>query len=232
VELGIVPQLPFLLACVNKTIALGVVVKYNNGCLDSLSIAELFDLQKPILPVEFGFTSDDYTVPDLMLFRAQYLRFSFPILSEVNIKVLLDLIYTHIGEPATLEVMAGKGWLSYWLKSWGLNIIATDNRSWSKHFDYSSLPIPVEDISAVVAIEKYPVDLVLLSWPYMDSSAYDCLQTMKLGQYLLYIGEDRGGCTANDAFFDYVNSHCEVVDSVGFESFPGLYDHPMLIRKV
>ena len=56
---------------------------------------------------------------------------------------------------------------------------------------------------------------VLLTWPpYGQPFALRVAQAMLPGQWLVYEGEDAGGCTADDAFFDFM------ADSRLWESLP------------
>ncbi|QST02144.1 hypothetical protein IMZ31_22085 (plasmid) [Pontibacillus sp. ALD_SL1] len=114
-----------------------------------------------------------------------------------------------------LEVMAGRGWLSYALREMGVDVVATDNFSWISGSDVKT---EVEPLEATEAVKKYgaEVDIVLMSWPPMSEDAYQVLKTMQdvnPDLLLLYIGESPGGCTANDDFFD----HFQEVDDEEFD---------------
>jgi hypothetical protein len=60
---------------------------------------------------------------------------------------------------------------------------------------------------------------------------------MRPGQYLLYIGEGHGGCTADDGFFESTCDHQVLFDeafnkvSKSFVQFVGLHDMPELYLK-
>jgi hypothetical protein len=147
--------------------------------------------------------------------------------------VIDTLIKQNVPEPIqALEVMAGKGWLSYWLRKKGLNIVATtDNHSWW-NFDYANCPVNVEKLTALKALRKYHHNIVILSWPPMSNAALRVLEHVRRGVFVLYIGEDYEGCTANNAFFEYISTNCDVVTSEeDFYRFYGLYDRPKLIYK-
>lgn len=80
------------------------------------------------------------------------------------------------------------------------------------------------------------VELFILSWPMEDDTAVRFWQAMRPGQYLLYIGEERGGCTADNAFFDAIDGH-EVDNNAtrqmqrSFLSFDDFHDQPHLYKK-
>jgi hypothetical protein len=45
-----------------------------------------------------------------------------------------------------------------------------------------------------------------MTWPPFNGSfAFDVARAMLPGQVLIYEGENGGGCTADDTFFDYVS---------------------------
>ena len=166
--------------------------------------------------------------------RTLHCQHSFPILDRSNIWALRMLITKHIPEPKAIEVMSGNGWLSYWLSKNGVEIIATtDNHSWNKQFDFKSTPVQIEKLDCVEAVNKYSeANLVLMSWPYMDPYAHKVINEMRKDQWLLYIGEGPGGCTADDAFFAYIQKHCQCFESeYGFKQFYGIHDYPSLIKK-
>jgi hypothetical protein len=64
------------------------------------------------------------------------------------------------GRPA-LEVAAGDGTLSRFLRDAGVEITATDDHSWSA----VSFPAEVEKLGAVEALRRYEPEVVICSWP-------------------------------------------------------------------
>lgn len=110
-----------------------------------------------------------------------------------------------------LEVMAGRGWLSYALRQKGVDVIATDDFSWHRQAQFSKwndTVTEVKEYDAVAAIEQFGKDvgIVIMGWPYMDDTAYRVLKRLheiNPNAILVYIGEGGGGCTADDSFFDH-----------------------------
>ena len=116
-----------------------------------------------------------------------------------------------------LEIMAGAGWLARALQEKGIAVIATDDHSWPKARAWK-LQTEVEALDALAAIQKYAdqTDILLISWPYMDPTAFLSLQAwakLKPGALVIYIGEGDGGCTADFQFFE----HFEDVEDRDFE---------------
>ncbi len=61
-----------------------------------------------------------------------------------------------------VEIAAGDGTLSRFLKEAGVEVVATDNRAWSQSIEY---PDWVEDLDARGALQKHRPEVVLCSWP-------------------------------------------------------------------
>jgi 16S rRNA G966 N2-methylase RsmD len=144
-----------------------------------------------------------------------------------------------IGNRKCLEVMAGSGMLSYSLQQQGISIISTDNFSWEGQWNVDkNYWTGIQNIDAVKATKKYckNVDIIFMSWPYMDSMAYKVLKTMRNVNkkcIMIYIGEDQGGCNADDKFFKNINYlECDLFyESVeNFKSWYGIHDRPVLIN--
>lgn len=173
-----------------------------------IMLKENFDLlKKGEIPKSFGnfrvptYFGDPFSNTGYINWRDKYSKsFGFPLISEDWVKPLAKWI----GDRPCLEIMAGTGYLSYALSKYGVNIKATDNFSWSDYFNNS---VNVECLDCFEAIKKYGnrVDFIICSWPYMDDTAALCLELMfKINPKcrMIYIGEDFGGCTANDRFFN------------------------------
>jgi len=165
-------------------------------------------------------------------FREHYCKQSFPLLTEdfiLSIKHMVD----DIKPGFTCELGCGPGWLTYWLRRYGVDVVkAVDDMRWP--FD-KYLPF-VERADSVEFVKTHPnVDLFVLSWPWMDDVAANIWKSMRDGQYLLYIGEYGDGCNANEEFFNTVEGH-EVEDNWdlcgSYLRFWGLHDSPILLRRI
>jgi len=145
-----------------------------------------------------------------------------------------------IGDKKCLEVMAGRGWLSLALQSLGINIIATDNYSWIKERNWDEPVTEVEELDSLKAIKKYgkDIDLLIVSWPYMDEDAYNTIKELSIinpNAQIVYIGEEMGGCTANDDFYE----HFQEIDDEefqkavsGFQSWWAIHDRVYLGKYI
>jgi len=163
----------------------------------------------------------------------------FPLM---NREVVNDIAAFFSG-MTVLEVCAGKGFISKCLKDRGIEIITTDNMSWvdsrNDYEDWRETFVPIEKIDAVEAVKKYAdqIDYVLMSWPnYDEPIGADVLQAcIDHCIPLVYIGEDMGGCTADDRFFDLITEHCDggmerITDN--YIPFEGIHDSVYLITPL
>ncbi|NOR25473.1 MAG: hypothetical protein GQ542_14015 [Desulforhopalus sp.] len=169
-----------------------------------------------------------------MLVRESYVGQSFMLLTDEFIRSLQLLCRDF---KSIVEIGAGIGWLGHWLGKYGVRIQASiDNKSWCEFPQDRYLDI-VQKMDSLDYLLLYPeVELYILAWPQEDDLATRIWQALRPGQYLLYIGEDRDGCTANSAFFELIHGH-EVVNNVtwkmkqSFLSFDDFHDQPHLYRK-
>ena len=164
--------------------------------------------------------------------RKEYIKYNFCILSDEFIKSMKKFIYENNLTPIS-ELCAGSGWLSYWLMKYGIEIHSTtDNGDWKS--SQKEKHRFVKRRNAQKWIKNHPeVRMFLLSWPYMDNTAYEIWKNMIGGQYLFYIGEDDGGCNANEKFFKAVMNYeiKEWYSDDKFVSFNGIHDRPRIFKK-
>lgn len=158
--------------------------------------------------------------------------------------VALDWIiplFKWIGNRKCLEVMSGTGALSFALKQQGTDIMATDDFSWTGQNNWNQSKnywTDIENIDAIEAVKKYgkDVNIIIMSWPYMDDIAYKVLLKMREVNpfcIMIFIGEGYGGCTASDEFFDSI---AEVEDETfndavkEYKQWWGIHDYPQLVK--
>lgn len=171
-------------------------------------------------------------------FRDEYSnKYGFALIDMEWNKILVEKI---IKDSKCLEIMAGTGMWSQALRDLGVDIVCTDNLSWENETkgEWKKHRTEIIGMDAIQAIETYGKDVsfILMSWPYMDETANECLMKMRevnQNARMLYIGEGEGGCTASDSFFenmelidipdiDLVNQH--------FTSFIGIHDRIRMIK--
>ncbi len=116
----------------------------------------------------------------------------------VPCREVLDLIARY---GPLLELGAGNGFWSFWLRRKGCDVIATDPKEGGMHNRNNWLSDLVE-VGAVEALGMYPGRNVLMVWPHYHSTwPSDVVQRMKPGQVLCYVGERPFGCCAPLTFF-------------------------------
>lgn len=130
-------------------------------------------------------------------------EYGFVILTKETLDALADLL----ANKQVIEVGAGTGILSHCLSRRGVQMLASDLggetagnfgmlKVWQRDHEGDSLRLLPGHFDAVV-----------LSWPTYDHPfGYQVLQAMRPGQMLILQGEGPGGCTANDDFFDELDS--------------------------
>jgi hypothetical protein len=114
--------------------------------------------------------------------------------NQEYIMCLADEIKKRVGGELVLEVAAGDGMLSYWLRQYGVNAKATDSGAW---YDRIKKRAPVEIIDAVSAIKKYKPKMVIASWlpvsEPLDIQIFNTCAEERI-PYIILIGETDGAC--------------------------------------
>ena len=167
--------------------------------------------------------------------RELYLKNSFIVFTDEMMHSIKKFVDKHNFTEIN-ELCCGKGYFSHWMTKYGIPLKnAVDNKTWIHYKDY--LPI-VKKFDAVEFVKEHQeTELFIVSWPYMDDIVFEIWNNMKSGQYLFYIGESMGGCTANDNFFNAV-AGCEIEDDIEFNEigvnfiqFQGIHDECVLYKK-
>ncbi|MEC0276870.1 hypothetical protein [Peribacillus frigoritolerans] len=147
-----------------------------------------------------------------------------------------------IGTKRVLEVMAGRGWLTHALRIKGVPVIATDDFSWANGGGWKEPLTQVDHLDAIESVKLYgeQIDILIISWPYMNDTAYEVLKELhKVNPTALcvYIGEGPGGCTASDKFFSHFEDEHEMENASkwvevqdNFQRWHGFHDRPAVGR--
>ncbi|WP_136809910.1 hypothetical protein [Desulfosediminicola flagellatus] len=166
--------------------------------------------------------------------RETYVGQSFVLLTE---DFLLSLQQLCLNFENIVELGAGIGWLGHWLGKYGITLqTSIDNKSWSDFPQNRYLDL-VQQMDSLEYVLRHPeVHLYILAWPAEDDLATRIWQSLIPGQHLLYIGEGKNGCTANDTFFDIIKDHEVENESTrimkqSFLSFDDFHDQPYLYKK-
>lgn len=149
-----------------------------------------------------------------------------PTQSLVNLLISLSPI---------VSVGAGFAYTESLVIKQGGDIIATDltpgpENKWCRQ---GKAYTKVEKLEAAAAVSKYRNRNVFMAWPpYDDSMALRVAQRMSGGRFLIFVGEDYGGCTANDDFFHYLTKEFErLKEDVTIPSWDGICDNVSVYKK-
>jgi len=170
-----------------------------------------------------------------MRLRESYVGQSFVLLTHEFFKSLQRLCCDF---KSIVEIGAGIGWFSFWLGKYGVKLQASiDNKSWPDFAEDRYLGV-VEEMDSLEYVLLHPeVQLFILVWPQEDDLAARIWSALQPGQHLLYIGEGRDGCTANNEFLELIHGRDVKNDATrrmrqSFLSFDDFHDQPRLCQKL
>lgn len=130
-----------------------------------------------------------------------------------------------------VEIGAGTGYWAWLLQQDGVTVHAFDEKPGDNHWCDGEpwTNVQVGDHTALATVE--PGSALMLCWPPYDSSmARDCI-TAYTGDTLIYIGEDDGGCCADDAFFRTLETGWTIERCVEIPQWYGLHDALWIYRR-
>jgi hypothetical protein len=161
-------------------------------------------------------------------------KFSFAVPSEEAITGIIK--YSPI-----IEIGAGNGYWAYLIDKFGGKIEAFDNfsrdKEWGKNEDYKLDSYFIKKWFDVKQgdekiIDKYPNHTLFLCWiEYCGVYGYKALKRYK-GKYFIHIGEGRGGCTGEDDFFDYLDTHFKEIENFYIPHWFGFHDYCDVYERI
>ena len=142
-----------------------------------------------------------------------------------------------------LEAGSGSGWLADQLAQKGIEITAADWTDYRKPRD-TKRGYPMRSVYRLdhhgdaVALLPGSFEVVLLIWPNLNTPfGEQVAHAMCSGQVMILEGEEKGGSTATDEFFDVLSTDFERLDAETLalnehhRTFPGLHDRWHILRK-
>jgi predicted O-methyltransferase YrrM len=142
-----------------------------------------------------------------------------------------------------LEAGSGSGWLADQLAQQGIEITAADWTDYRQPRD-TKRGYPIRSVFRLdhhgdaVALLPGSFDVVLLVWPNLGTPfGEQVARAMCSGQVMILEGEEKGGNTATDEFFDVLSADFESLDAETLalnehhRTFPGLHDRWQILRK-
>lgn len=180
-------------------------------------------------------------IPPLPLSGTRFVGRSFEMLSSMeqfslrqiitekfNCWTVIDQVWTKeladwIGDRKVLEIMAGYGWLAKALQGHSVDILATEM---FVHPDYVEGFTNIIQMDAVSAVRKHggDADILLVSWPQVDSDLSEALEGWDSNKPIIYIGERPGGCTGGDDFHAGFTGLDENHPSISLHQYSGMHD--------
>lgn len=144
----------------------------------------------------------------------------------------LDAIALH---GPLVEVGAGTGYWSCLLAARGVDVLASDLHPAGTTTDYRQdigCHHPVEAADAGAFVRRHPDRNVLSVWPSYDADwLTEAVRTFVPGRVLCVIGESAGGCTADDGFFELLESDFEEIGLVRLPTWEGIHDSLTIHRR-
>ena len=124
----------------------------------------------------------------------------------------LDSLAPHLKDKKCLEICSGTGLLAHQLQLRDIDVLPTDIAD-NKSNTYSPLRVDsftdIMQIDGLKAIKKIKADVLILAWPPYDNpiaaSALELFFKENPKGQILYVGEGKYGCTADDRFFDLID---------------------------
>lgn len=140
--------------------------------------------------------------------------------------------------PFVLDPMAGKGYFVKAMREEGVKTIGSDDKSWGN----VQTDDGIENLDAVKSLKKYGNDIthLVMSWAPMDGKIdkemYDLVKNDYPHITIVNIGEDQGGCTGSEVFWDQLEKDLSEgtvereYDNCGYRTFQGLHDNVSFIK--
>ena len=125
-----------------------------------------------------------------------------------------------------LEVASGMGYWAHELRGSGADIIATDPSLMSPSKRWTE----VQRFTGLEAIRAYPDHNLLICWPEMAEWPTDIVEAFS-GEHLLYVGEERGGCTGRSSMFDVLEDRYTLLEEQPVPTFSLHNDRLFVYRR-
>lgn len=197
-----------------------------NSNIDLLEYIDRADHDLP-LPTKAQWASFTDNWRNLDFRRVYCTHFSWAIITAE----LVDELVKICQGKRVVDIGCGSGFLLGKLKERGIDIVGYDVKS-THSFEFYHPDVKFKDYRD---IELKNFDLVIIAWPsYNHAEINQVIENMHAGQLLVHCGEGHGGCTGDDEFNDYLESHfAEVPNNLAAveHSWMSIHDHWNLLKK-
>jgi hypothetical protein len=139
---------------------------------------------------------------------------------------------------AILDPMAGSGYWEYVLMQSGVDCVAFDrhppqsssgDNQWHEGVEQHVRVRQREAAESAAMCE--PERTLFLSWPPMDSGAYEAVKAYR-GNRVIYIGEGNGGCTADENFFTLIETSWKQTALHKIAQWSGIHDFITVFDRI
>lgn len=129
-----------------------------------------------------------------------------------------------------LEIGAGSGYWAFLLQKQNVDIVCIDAQmGYTFKKNYVEVKKGTDRL-----IKNYTNRNLFLCWPNHSSSfAMRCLRNFfkSEAKYFIFVGEDWGGCTGGNDFFDLKHKKFELVNKIFIPQWDGIHDYVSIWRK-
>ena len=133
-----------------------------------------------------------------------------------------EAIETIVEHGPIVEVGAGTGYWAWCVDQLGGVVAATDAEPPGSTYRRVAAYDARRRVNAMVA-DELDAALLMVWPPHDDPMATDALEVYP-GETVIYVGEGRGGCTADDRFHCLLHEDWELVETVDIPTYLGLHD--------
>jgi hypothetical protein len=133
-----------------------------------------------------------------------------------------EAIKTIVEYGPIVEVGAGTGYWAWCIDQLGGVVAATDADPPESTYRRVATYDARRRVNAMVA-DELDAALLLVWPPYDDPMAADALEAYP-GETVIYVGEGRGGCTADHRFHHLLHEDWELTETVDIPTYLGLHD--------
>lgn len=132
------------------------------------------------------------------------------------------------GVTTIIDPFAGTGFMGFRFSLENFNVILSDARPGNIQW------LPIQKIN----VEDYEFDnlqethiALLLSWVDLWSNSGTTILNKFKGQYLIWVGEGKGGCCGDDTIHQIMEQDWKILKHFDYQKFPGLNDFARVYKR-
>jgi hypothetical protein len=177
--------------------------------------------------IEFSKAIDNHDSYDMLNERWKLIKkFSFAIPDNYIVHRLLEF-------SPFIEIGAGNGYWAKLINIAGGDIVCYDDFSWygknnSEFWENQYYEVKKGNEKDIL---NHQDRTLFLCWPVIGDMAYNCI-SLYTGNTIVYIGEGKGGCTANDEFFTLLKESYYLYGNYSIPTYHGIHDSVFVYKKI